>query len=510
VLLPTLALAGAEDASTPAGLAAAYRQAVLTGDWPAARALWLPEDLAASRRLAISYHDLPFKLDSASLLVLEHERIQAGEISVSLGDISTEGSLARIRFDLQVGQQSATADYYAVRADETWRFANPATALAAAWERQRTEFLDLYIQPPGRISLAAVRLLDDFIAATCGRLEIPADRVELLREQKIRYFLGDEATVAVIVGAPTRGAALLQTDAVITSEPCHLHELAHLLVNFARQELPLYTLPFMQEGVAVALGGRWGRAPAVMQGLGRYTLQSGMLAWEELLTWDEFQGQAADWTYAPSGVLAGFLLETLGGARFLELYGKLSGGLADLRQLDRATILDMICLAAAMDLENLSARFSAHVDRLSCGGVQPAGDGRGEIFAGLQQDGVVVTVSQDDHWLYWELAGENLPAEWAVLWPDPGPDPDAGTPSRLFAERFPDREYRGELLALVCAPGEIGLYDFRTDLLTVKFVESFCPDRSLAGPEGALLPFKIRRDLLPQWPWNPELLLNRR
>lgn len=501
-------LAAAESGTTPETLAQTYLNAVFQNNWHEAETLWLPSDLAAAQALGITYDKQPLKLDSASLIVLERARVQSGEIAVSIGEIIEHGPLAEIQFRLQAGDQTATTNYYAVRSENTWRFTSPATARSAGWEQRETEFLDLRIQPPRVMPQEAINLLDQFVGETCKRLGVSPERVELLRTHKLRYYLGDEETVTAIVGAPTRGAALLQTDAVITSELCHLHELAHLLVNFALQDLPLYTLPILQEGTAVALGGRWGRTSEVMQGLGKYTLQSGMLSLDELLTWDDFHGQSADWTYAPSGIVAGFLLDELGGERFLELYRQLSGDLADLQRLDRAMIQATVSSVAEMEWPALHRGLSAYLEELSCGGVLPAGDCDAEPVATLHVEGAVATARRDGDQVHWEVGSDDPEARYAVLFREP--DPQATHLSRLFTEQFPDRDYDGESMAMVLAPGEIGLYDFRTDLLLAKYVESFCPEQHLATDDGAKLRFKIRGDLLPGEPWDAELVMIRR
>ena len=509
-LLPFPGTARSAGPASPEELAAGYLQAVLSENWAAVEALWLSEDVDASGRLGITYRGQPFKLDSASLVVLERAGIQSGEIAVSVGAVIDEGSFTRIRFRLQAGKETATADYYAVCTDNTWRFVSSTTALASTWERRETEFLRLRIQPTKRISEDAIHLLDGFIGETCERLGVSADRLELLRAEKFDYTLCDEAAVAEIVGAPTRGAALLQTDAVVTSEPCHLHELAHLLVNFALQELPLYTLPFLQEGTAVILGGRWGRTSEVMQGLGKYSLQCGMIKAEELLSWQDFESQSADWTYAPSGVLVGFLLDTLGSQCFLQLYGQLSGSFSDLRRLDQKTIQERIRIATGTDWETLQGELADHLDSLSCGGILPADDWSGEPAVRMQEEGLAVTIVRDGRWLCWEVGARVQPPACAVLFHDTNPGADlAGASmaaSRIFAEQFPDRVYGGELMAAVFTPGEIGFYDFRTDLLVAKYVESFCPEQSLITDGGNGLRFRIRGDLLPNGPWNPELV----
>jgi len=487
---------------TPAVLAGSYLDAVLDGDWETARALWSATDLAASRRLDVTYRDRPFKLDNASLLVLERERCRTGEIAVTVDGIETDAAGARISYRLSIGGESATVGYHATPTENGWRLVKPETALIAGWPRRRTEYLALCVQPTREMSEAAIRRLDDFVAETCRRLAVTPQRLEHLRTHKLGYVLADEGTVTRIVGVPTAGITLLQTDTVVTSEPCHQHELAHLLVNYALRNPPLYTLPVMQEGAAVALGGRWGRAPAVMEALGRFTLVEGFLELDDLLTWHGFHGHGADLTYAPAGLLAGYLLDVLGGDGFLSLYRDLSGDLADVQALEAATVRDRIRASAGMAWQDLRSAFDGYMEGLSCGGIRTADPGDGPIVAEVQGSGLALTIRDRGLWLRCVVETDTPPASGALLLLGDRPGPA----SRLRAERFPERPDTAARGALVFSQEEIGLYDFRTDLLLAKFVAGFCQDVAVASRDGGRLDFMIRRDVLPVGDWDYELV----
>jgi len=499
-LLQGPAAAGAP--ATPAELAESYLRAVMNDDWRAARAAWSTAELAASERLGIDYADLPFKLDSSSLLVLEKDLYQSGDIDVLVDVIEVERSSARLRFRLQAGDESATITYHATATAGGWRFVSPVAALSAGWPRKQTEYLDLRIQPSSTISEAALQRLDRFVAETCVRLAVAPARMDLLRREKLGYYICDEATVEEIVGAPTRGVALLQTDAVVTSEPCHLHELTHLLVNFALQDLPLYTLPFMQEGTAVALGGRWGRAPEVMEVLGRFTLREGFLAVEDLFTWSGFHEDSPDLTYASSGVLVDFLLDRLGGERFLALYLQLSSDIANLRQLELMVVRERILGAAGCDWRQFQGDLERFMADRPCGGIRTDVDTEGKVLANTHGGGLTVTVSIQGPWLEWVVESDEPPITGALLIFG---SHEAAT-SRLFAEQFPGRIHAGEQMAIVFSPEEVGLYDFRTDLLLAKYVAGFCPAQTIVADHGRRLAFAIRRDLFPEDDWWPTLV----
>lgn len=494
-LLALFCSIGARAATTPEDLLTTYLHAIDSEDWTAAEACWSPADREVADRLGIVYEKVPLKIDCASPLLLERGRWSADGV-VTQASPAADDARAKLRVQLAPELGGRIAHYDATRIDGAWYLTLPTTARSAGWTRIDTEYLDVCTDDPRRVSDAALRRLDDFVREACDRLGVSAERIEHLRRQKLGYYLCDETTVEELAGAPTRGVALLPIDAVVTSEPCHLHELAHLLINYALRETPLYTLPVLQEGGAVALGGRWGRDALAMQGLGRFSLDSGLVTLEQLLPLESFHSLGADWTYAPSGVLVAYLLDELGGERFLDLYRLLSGDYAELARLTEGEIRGRLCVGAGRDWPELERELGGYVAALSCGGITPVAAPEGEVEFQVAAGECVFTATREGPWWYGSISGWDGASRRAVLFTST--DAGAGPrDSRLYAEQFGDRPYSGESFALVLAPGEVGLYDFRTDLLIAKYVEGFCPDRPLvAGPQGRVT-FRMPASLLP-------------
>ena len=70
--------------------------------------------------------------------------------------------------------------------------------------------------------------------------------------------------IELLTGHDAHGMTNFQFDAIISRHLPHTHELVHMLYNFAQEDLPLFTLPVLQEGLACCLGGRWGKSPDVI------------------------------------------------------------------------------------------------------------------------------------------------------------------------------------------------------------------------------------------------------
>jgi hypothetical protein len=316
----------------------------------------------------------------------------------------------------------------------------------------------------------------------------------LLARQKIDYVLCDEDIVEAIAGAPTKGVAMLPIDAVVTSEPAHTHELAHLLLGFAAEDLGLYVLPALQEGIAVHLGGRWGRSPAVTDELGRYVVNEGFAEIDAFLAWNDFHAQLPDLVYAPAGILAGTLLHELGPADFLTLYRDYSGWPGDLAAASRHAIRQDFESRLGLEPGGLDAAVAEFAGMLPGGGIEPgAADVDGKRIT-LEGDGFTADIVVGEEWVAFAISFQGDVRGGALMMGPPGAPRPAG---RLFAERFPGREFRGEVGAVIFSDREVGYYDFETDILKAKYVYDFRPDPGFV-PEGNRVMFRIRREVLPK------------
>ncbi len=154
-------------------------------------------------------------------------------------------------------------------------------------------------------------------------LQINKDRVNLLQKEKINYILcKDENEIKTISGFDTRGIYILAYDEVITTFNTHYHELSHLLMNFKLQNLPLYTLPFFQEGFAVAVGGRGGIGRNILLNIGYFLEKSNYLKFNSILSKKDFVSENASMAYPAAGLYNYFLISNYGINSYIKLYLK--------------------------------------------------------------------------------------------------------------------------------------------------------------------------------------------
>ena len=60
-------------------------------------------------------------------------------------------------------------------------------------------------------------------------------------------------------------------------------------MNFKLRKQHLYTIPILREGIAVKLGGRWGKAPSTLKDLGAFIYKNQILEIDSILTMTDFE-----------------------------------------------------------------------------------------------------------------------------------------------------------------------------------------------------------------------------
>lgn len=203
-----------------------------------------------------------------------------------------------------------------------------STYFAGKWKKAESRYFTFSIEEPKYFNDYCIKRLDDFVDMIADTLGFTISEKRILEKEKIGYiFCADEMGVEKITGFNAKGLAMLGTDEVVTLYQTHFHEVAHILINYKLKSLGLYTLPFFMEGFAVAVGGRGGMAPRVVTDLGFYLQKTGELTYDSIYTYEQFRAMDGSMTYPVAGLYNSFLLNELGGEKYLELYRKANGDL---------------------------------------------------------------------------------------------------------------------------------------------------------------------------------------
>jgi hypothetical protein len=406
----------------------------------------LPEELTRSNRLGIAYEGNPFKF------------LISNDIDSALCDVllANPKSYSLHITPLKDGYSSLTIEIPAKGESREYFFKDSLLVskpyyYARKWKILHGTYFDMYVSDTTLIHSAAIKELDAFVESTAAALNYSIDDLRQLKEKKILYYLcRDDDEIKQLTGFSTRGMYLIPYDYVISTYSCHLHELAHLLINYKMRHLKLFTHPFLQEGFAVAVGGRGGLDSRVVLNSGLYLQRSGFLDYTEILSSRAFLSQDASVTYPLSGLYVKFLLSR-GADEFLTLYKKYSynGSLDD-------CVIDTNALPSRAELQTYLASYPENC---------------GITLGGTPGKDMKCVLSKDGNQVYESSAGSFYRMPDTLMIHET--NPPLNYRSKLFEQIFPARKYSGEHFAVCASENEISVYDFYTNNLIRQYSAGF-------------------------------------
>lgn len=349
------------------------------------------------------------------------------------------------------------------------KFVPPSRYFTTNWEDKRSKYFIFRISEPKYFNDYCIKRLDDFVDSLCTLLEIEPERKKLLEKEKIYYtFCVDENEVEKITGYKSKGMSVLAYDEVITAYQTHFHEVAHLLINYKLQNLGLFTLPFFLEGFAVAVGGRGGMAPRVVTDLGYYLQKTGFMTYDSLLTYESFYLQDPNMTYAISGLYNRFLIDELGGRKYLEMYKSFNGDLNFVSNIASGDVL----LHPVQVFHNYLKKYDADrnliiydPDWINSDTIKGVWNTEiGDYYAVRWCDHTDITIDNIIHTNYM---------------------------SRKYSELFPGETYRNEKYSIITdSRKSIKIFNLFNDELIASYDENFSP-----GNKEYYRYFLVRKDL---------------
>jgi hypothetical protein len=454
-----------------------YLDLLQTGNFESASQLWAPVSLVNATRLEISYDSIPVKPDCVSPLIYNYKKTRLIANPGIYIAAEADTGIIPLKYMVDVDGTQFTHFYYTQKIGEDFWLVYPQDYYCSKWLVRESKYFRFHIDSLQDIFYNDIgaKELDNFVEDIAAKIMIPSERLKLLAEKKINYYLcKSEDEVGRFSGKATKGFYDLGSDAIITSIFPHFHEVAHLLINFKFQNLPLFTLLSFQEGTAVYLGGRWQRTPEVMIDFGRYILKYGVTEIDSVLMEnDSAETVASDISYPVSACLCEYLFETLGQEKFFELYRSLSGDYDFIKNVgieDTKKIIADACGKSWADLKISFDKFLA--SRQPSGGlIFP-----GEISGGkpLIKDSSL-TISASDKWLSVEYIADSVgKADINILFEKTTAlDKKAST---IFLEQYKtSRPFDGYRYGIRLDKNEIGLYDYATNQLLAKYVYDFDP-----------------------------------
>ncbi|HOP07820.1 MAG TPA: hypothetical protein PLF13_11080 [candidate division Zixibacteria bacterium] len=476
-----------------------YFDLLASGNYDIAPDLWWGPSLKRGTKFGIEFTGIPMKFDCVSPIVRDLDLYRPYLISPVQQVKELDGRFARLEFNQMIGTNRVIYYYYTYYDGRYFWLVYPQDCYAQDWSVSETKYFRIHRDPlcipPNQIALDEA---DRFVERIVRELEIPKADFETIAREKIDYFYcHDDSTVMQITGYLVKGMLDQASNDMISAFFPHYHELMHLLVNIKLKKLPYYTQPIMKEGLAVAMGGRWGKEPEALMELGAFLYLDKIIDFDSLLTMRFYESSAtADIAYPMTGLFSAYLWERLGPDGYVDVYRVLSG--SNFNQVYSMTINDVKMGITAvtgdpdwMTLDSLFTEYAREV-RITNRGLLPGTTGKGKPV--YEDD--KVTISRDGDWLNFRFSlkpGDSLSGNLLF---NHVPELQ-NVVSDLFMEQYLDgRAFPGARYGLRFDRNEAGLYDYATNYLVAKYVFSFSPSDDYINTAGNVIAMRLKKELV--------------
>jgi len=478
-----------------------YVQAIIAEDWATAESFWLPEEASHAKRLGVEFTGVPLKVDCSSPLIEHRWAIRDTVVQISIADSTINDTLIAKTITIRSGANSVALSqrYFVIATPDGWRITSPIYHITRSWPEINTLHVRVRCPDSTLVNQFALDELNNSIDSLGSIFYFRPEHWITLNKQKIDYYLADRATIVALTGYDAHGMTHLPLDAVVTSHLPHDHEIVHAMLNFRLAPLPLYTLPALQEGIAVSYGGRWGKTPAVVMHLGAFVLQAELMKVDDILTHQGFNSDASDLSYALSGLLSRCLIESIGFAKYSVLYRRLSGPQQYTRSLSENEIRKAIEESSGQQWDLLvPSCIEREVTTFTQRGIDPVTviPATSVVWKTVGK-GVDAILSEDSAYYYIEVTGEKAGRMMGLCLESPDQFAAPTYCSRLFADQFAGHPYDSEIAAIVFDSLEAGVYDYRTDMLVAKFASGFSQGESIWDTEHRVVRLKVDKRIMP-------------
>ena len=347
------------------------------------------------------------------------------------------------------------------------------------WKNIVSEHFNFFISDETLFNKYSIDQLEIFINKMIGVLSLTDEEATQLKTNKIFYFFcKDEDEIKKVTGFATRGIYILAQDYIVTTYNTHYHELLHFLINFKLKYLPLYTHPFLQEGFAVAYGGRGGLDAHAISEMGVFLIKSGFANYTELLNKSDFQKTDATISYPISGLYTNFLISMVGITQYLNLYIKYSGTADN-------TLKESIITKDILPEEQWNLFIDSLLDK------NPV-----SINEKLELNDYKLITQQIDFEIYENSEQYFFRIKDTLLISTA--QTISNYRSKIFYKHFPNKNYNSEKYLIIANQNEISVYNLFSNNLIGKYVESFSiPPKAVLQSDG-FYEFVVNKDLFDE------------
>lgn len=475
-----------------------YLDLVTSRNYESASQLWYEPSYLRATKFGIEYEGIKVKIDCASPIIRDFDKMKQHLYRPvkKKTNLSKEGFSTMLYSELIEGNLVEHTYYVYFDGDYHWLIF-PQDYFCDGWATLETEFFKIHYEPNGAQNLhqAALDEADNFVLRMVDSLKIKSDDVQLLREKKIDYYYcGSDQVVEQIAGYQIKGMFDLGSNDIISGFFPHYHELVHFLINFKLRKLPLATQPLLNEGIAVHLGGRWGKLPQAFNGLAYFLVEQGMVTLDSLLTMKGFkENEGADIAYPVAGLFSSFLINEAGMDGYLDIYRDLSGSITDVFRQKADDVKNIILTKSGyQDWTSLESSFKEFMKAkcLDEASFQPGGV-KGEKSI-ISSDGL--SISKQGDWIFVEFSSLADNVRGNLLFDlDPRMTDQV---SLLFEEQYDESEkFDGFRFGLKFDQNEAGLYDYTTNHIIAKYIYSLTPSDNYFDSEKGIVRVRFKTSL---------------
>ena len=342
----------------------------------------------------------------------------------------------------------------------------------STWHTKESEHFRFLISDTTRFHPANIELLEASFTEIARLLKFtPADLLRIKKEKIIYCFCNSQEEIKQLTGYAPRGMYILSHDIIISTYSAHIHELAHLLMNYKLQNPSLFTHPLLLEGFAVAVGGRGGKTPEILNQLGLFLWKSEWVDMADFIAAQKFWGQNASISYPGSGAYVKFLIQKMGIDAFIKLYSKYGGNQAEISSMGialadvprRGTWKKYLKLSLENDTVHPSDGYPESLEGSYA--FKPTNGGQKYAFA--------------------------LPAKTLVY----EADHQLEFSSDVFDELLPHQSYTGAKYLIRSSESEIGVYDLYTNTMIGFYASAFSTAGLKAPSKQGIHSFQIDQDV---------------
>lgn len=401
---------------------------------------WIhPDEITACNRLGISYEGIDLKEFISYTLPV---KVKGAKHNFRIEEIDENNTKLQLSFPQE--------NYKTTLFFKDDLYISPIYFHTRNWTIIESKYFRFIISNENLINEYSIQNLEKFLLYTMDLLDYSENDKKTLKQSKIDYVLCKDATeIEKITGFNTRGIYLLAQDCVVSIFNSHYHELAHLLINYKLKKLTLYTLPFLQEGFAVAVGGRGGKEPEVILDMGKFLVDSEYLNYIDLLSKQDFYNVDPSLSYPVSGLYNRFLIEQLGINNYLEFYHNYSSSDPEITAIPKADL----------PAEKCWNKFVRECDF-------------SQIW--LEDESDYVSFLHDEYYDFSEnTVGYRVKIKGSILLNN---ELIKSYKSSIYEMKFPNRIYNGEKYLIQVSEEEVMIYNLYTNNLIADYSSGFSPD----------------------------------